>query len=103
MLVITVEFRLKPDVLNAYMPVMLLQAEKSLSNEPQCLVFDVCVEQTDSEDVVFLYEVYEDEAAFDFHLDTAHYQAFSETVSDLVAAKTVRRFERVASQTGTLQ
>ena len=60
MFAITAEFRLKPDMLNAFMPVMLLQAEKSLSNEPQCLVFDVCVEQADSDDVVLLYEVYED-------------------------------------------
>ncbi len=103
MFAITAEFRLKPDMLNAFMPVMLLQAEKSLSNEPQCLVFDVCVEQTDSDDVVLLYEVYENEAAFDLHLETPHFLAFSETISELVAARTIRRFDIVSSQTGPLQ
>lgn len=103
MFVITAEFRLKPDMLNAFMPLMLIQAEKSLSSEPGCLVFDVCIEHNDSEDVVFLYEAYEDEAAFDQHMETPHYLAFSETTSDLVAAKSVRRFDRITSQTGSLQ
>ena len=103
MFAITAEFRLKPDMLNAFMPVMLLQAEKSLSNEPQCLVFDVCVEQADSDDVVLLYEVYEDEAAFDLHLETPHFLAFSETISELVAARTIRRFDLVSPQTGPVQ
>lgn len=99
MFVITAEFRLQQDMLNAFMPLMLIQAEKSLSSEPGCLVFDVCLEQTDGEDVVFLYEVYEDEAAFDLHMETPHYLAFSETTSDLVAAKSVRRFDHISSDT----
>lgn len=103
MFVVTAEFRLKPDMLNAFMPLMLIQAEKSLANEPGCLVFDVCIEHNQSEDVVFLYEAYEDEAAFDLHMETPHYLAFSETTSDLVATKSVRRFDRIASQTGSLQ
>jgi len=103
MFVITAEFRLKPDMLNAFMPLMLMQAEKSLANEPGCLVFDVCVEQNDDDDIILLYEVYQDEAAFNFHMETTHYLAFSETISDLVADKSVRRFDCVASQTGYLQ
>lgn len=103
MFVITAEFRLKRDVLNAFMPLMLMQAEKSLSSEPHCLVFDVCIEQNDDEDVVLLYEVYRDEAAFNLHMETPHYLAFSETVADLVADKSVRRFDCVSSQTGPLQ
>ena len=103
MFVITAEFRLKPDMLNAFMPLMLIQAEKSLSNAPGCLVFDVCIEHDDSEDVVFLYEAYQDEAAFALHMEAPHYLAFSETTSELVAAKSVRRFDRVFSHTGPLQ
>ena len=99
MFVVTVEFLLKPDMLSAFMPLMLIQAEKSLSSEPGCLVFDVCIEHNDSEDVVFLYEAYQDEAAFDLHMETPHYLAFSETTSDLVAAKSVRRFDRISSDT----
>lgn len=103
MFVVTAEFRLKPDMLSAFMPLMLIQAEKSLCHEPGCLVFDVCIEHDDSEDVVFLYEAYEDEAAFALHMETPHYLAFSETISDLVATKLVRRFDRIPSQTGPLQ
>ena len=103
MLVIVAEFRLKPGLLDAFMPLMLVQAEQSLSDEPGCLVFDVCIEQNDADDIVLLYEVYRDEAAFEQHLETPHYLAFSETVSDLVAQKSVRRFDCVASQTGNLQ
>lgn len=103
MFVITAEFRLKPDMLSAFMPLMLIQAEKSLSSEPGCLVFDVCIEDNDSDDVVFLYEAYQDEAAFDLHMETSHYLAFSETTSDLAAAKSVRRFDRISSQRGAAQ
>ena len=103
MLVIVAEFRLKSGMLDAFMPLMLVQAEQSLSNEPGCLVFDVCIEQNDADDIVLLYEVYRDEAAFELHLETPQYMAFSETVSDLVARKSVRRFDCVASQTGNLQ
>lgn len=103
MFVITAEFRLKPDMLNALMPLVLLQAEKSLANEAGCLVFDVCIEHNDNDDIILLYEVYKDEAAFNFHMKTSHYLAFSETVSDLVADKAVRRFHRVSSQSGYLQ
>ena len=99
MFIVTVEFLLKPDMLNAFMPLMLIQAEKSLSSEPGCLVFDVCIEHNDSEDVVFLYEAYQEEAAFDLHMETPHYLAFSETTSELVAAKSVRRFDRISSDT----
>ncbi len=103
MFVITAEFRLKPDMLNAFMPLVLIQAEKSLAEEPGCLVFDVCIENNDADDIILLYEVYRDEAAFNLHMGTPHYLAFSETVSDLVAEKSVRRFDCVASQTGYLQ
>lgn len=103
MFVITAEFRLKPDMLNAFMPLILIQAEKSLSSEPGCLVFDVCIEHNDNEDVVFLYEVYQDEAAFNLHMETPHYLAFSETTSELVVAKSVRRFDRISPDIGPLQ
>ncbi len=103
MFVVTVELRLKRDMLNAFMPLVLMQAEKSLSGEPGCLVFEVCIEHSDSEDIVFLYEAYQDEAAFNLHMETPHYLAFSETTSDLVAAKSVRRFDRISSQSGPLQ
>jgi quinol monooxygenase YgiN len=103
MFVITAEFRLEPGMLSAFMPLMLIQAEKSLAEETGCLVFDVCIEQDTDDDIILLYEVYRDEAAFSFHMETPHYLAFSETVSDLVADKSVRRFDCVASQTGYLQ
>lgn len=103
MFVITAEFRLKPDMLDGFMPLIITQAEKSLAKEPGCLIFDVCVEQNDDVDVILLYEVYTDEAAFDAHLETPHFLAFDETVAGLVAEKTVRRFDRLASRTGALQ
>jgi len=103
MFVITAEFRLKPGMLNAFMPLMLMQAEKSLANEAGCLVFDVCIEHNDNDDIILLYEVYQDEAAFNLHIETPHFLAFSETISNLAADKCLRRFDRVSSQTGYLQ
>ena len=56
--------------------------------------FDVC---TDPEvpNTVFLYELYDDLAAFEAHQTMPHYKATGPKVADLVANRTLRTFERV--------
>jgi (4S)-4-hydroxy-5-phosphonooxypentane-2,3-dione isomerase len=48
-----------------------LDARASLENEPGCLRFDVMVDESDP-NVVLLYEVYRDKAAFEEHGKSAH-------------------------------
>ena len=73
--VVAVEFTLHPGVGEAFMPLMLENAEKSRTLEPGCDRFDVCV-PAGATDRVFLYEIYHDEAAFQAHLKTEHFVKF---------------------------
>ncbi|MEM7522936.1 MAG: antibiotic biosynthesis monooxygenase [Pseudomonadota bacterium] len=45
---------------------------------------------------MFLYEVYDDAAAFDAHLASDHFKDFDAAVAPMVAAKTVRRLRQTA-------
>ena len=63
MFVVCVEFEIEPGKKDVFMSAVRTNAEKSFNHEVGCKQFDVCkdIEFTDS---VFLYEVYDDEAAF---------------------------------------
>lgn len=94
MYAVTVTFTLVPGGAEAFMPLMLANARTTLTDEPGCLRFDVCTDPA-MPDEVFLYEIYYDRAAFDRHLDTAHFRRFDAEVATLVAAKDVRTFAQV--------
>ena len=89
MFVVLVDFDLVPGSATAFMPLMQTQARTSLAREPGCHRFDVCVDETDANRVV-LYEIYEDRAAFDDHLASAHFVEFDTAVAPFVAGKSVR-------------
>ena len=55
---------------------MLANAKVSRETEPGCRQFDVCVEADTGR--TFLYELYDDRAAFEAHLASAHFKAFDE-------------------------
>ena len=57
-------------------------------------MFDVCTDAGEP-NTVFLYELYDDLAAFEAHQTMPHYIATGPKVADLVANKTLRTFERV--------
>ena len=94
MYVVTVLFEPKPERVEAFRAAMLANAKVSRETEPGCRQFDVCVEAGAGR--VFLYELYDDRAAFEAHLASAHFKAFDAQVRDWVAGKDVRIFERVA-------
>ena len=95
MYVVIVDFRIKPERVAEFMPLMLENARASRETEPGCRQFDVCVDPADGT-AVFLYEVYDDRAAFDVHLASAHFKKFDPAVAPMVASKAVRtlRLER---------
>ena len=93
MYIVTVEFTVKPHRIAAFMPLMVENARASREREPGCRQFDVCVDPK-APHVVFLYEVYDDRAAFDAHLASAHFKTFDAAVGDMVAQKKVRTYTR---------
>lgn len=94
MFVIVVDFKIRPERLAQFMPLMLENARASRETEPGCRVFDVCVDPKDKT-TVFLYEVYDDRAAFDAHLATSHFKRFDAAVAPMVASKAVRALARL--------
>ncbi len=95
MYVVTVEFAIDPACWDDFIPLMLENAARSRRDEPGCRQFDVC---TDAKrpGLVFLYELYDDAAAFDAHLAAGHYQSFAAATKAMVTKRTIGRWERLA-------
>jgi len=95
MYVVTVEFAIDPAQWEAFLPQMFENARISREREPGCRQFDVCVDAA-KPDIVFLYEVYDDRAAFDAHLASPHFLAFAEATRDMVTRRAILTWIRVA-------
>jgi quinol monooxygenase YgiN len=92
--VIIAEFEVKPDKLEQFLELARTDASHSVADEPGCRQFDVTLDREHPNRVV-LYEIYDDEAAFDAHLKTPHLAAFRTGIEDLIVSRQVRRLTRV--------
>ena len=90
MFVITVDFKIKNEYVNQFRSRVLQQAKDSLNNEKKCFTFDVSFDEKNT-NKVFLYEIYQDKDAFDFHLKSDHYLSFDKDVKNWVTKKTVNQ------------
>ena len=94
MYVVTVEFEIKPEKLADFRAQMLANARASREREPGCRQFDVCADPA-KPSLIFLYEVYDNRAAFDAHLAAEHFKTFDRTVAPWIASKAIRTYERL--------
>lgn len=88
MFVVAVTFEIRPGGEARFLELVKENAVRSLADEPGCRRFDVCTSD-ERPGAVFLYEIYDDAAAFDAHKATPHYHAFSTATGPLVAGKQV--------------
>ncbi len=95
MYIVTVQFDIAPAYVNEFTAAMLVNAVDSRTVEPGCRQFDVCVDPNDPAKI-FLYEVYDDPAAFEAHVASEHFRAFDARVRDWVVAKRVGIYRRIA-------
>ena len=86
---VTVEFDVRPGAIDAFLRLITENARVSVRDEPGCRQFDVMLPRN-AASKVFLYEVYDDEAAFAAHTRTAHFAAFDRDSAPLVVSKNVR-------------
>jgi (4S)-4-hydroxy-5-phosphonooxypentane-2,3-dione isomerase len=89
--------KVKPGQGENYLAALTKNRNGSLQ-EPGCVQWDVLRQVTPPQEgeaeietkteieTFFLYEVYQDEEAFKFHQQTAHYLAFREAVEEMQAA-----------------
>lgn len=92
MFVVAVTYEIKPEWRAEFRRAILQNAAASQRDEPGCRQFDVCFADEDAR--CFLYEVYDDSAAFDAHRATPHFAAYDATVKDWVASKQIAIYTR---------
>lgn len=88
MFVVTVTFEVEAQHRAAFAAAVADQARNSLALEADCLRFDVC-HDPDDPTRIFLYEIYSDAAAFQTHLESAHFEAFNAQVTPWTRDKAV--------------
>ena len=86
--VIIVDFRLQPGSKARFRQLIDVNARASVTNEKGCRRFDVLEPRGDAERIV-LYEVYDDRAALDAHMHTAHFAEFDRKSRSLVVDKSI--------------
>ena len=95
MFAVVVVFELEAEEADRFLPLMLENAATSLSVEEGCHQFDVATDQSRPGEV-FLYEVYSNAEAFEAHLATDHFEAFSAATASMIRNKEMKTFRQVA-------
>ena len=71
----------------------LEDGKDSVANEPGCRQFDVHV-AADGSPTLVLYEVYDDRAAFEAHLQTPHFFRWRDATQDRITERRVTFLQR---------
>ena len=83
--VLVVNIRIKPESVDVFMK-QLNENAAAARKEPGCRQFDVLVDPQDKTKVM-LYEVYNDEKAFEAHQQTPHFKNYVADAVPLLAAR----------------
>ena len=94
MLAVFVDFEVDPASLDAFLTIMQKNAADSLANEVGCHQFDI-TQDPQNPTKIFLYELYDDAAAFDLHKKASHYLEFNQLASEMATAKSVRLLQKI--------
>jgi len=81
--VLVVNIRIKPENVDRWMK-MALENAREARKEPGCRQFDVLVDPKDRAKVL-LYEIYDDEKAFEAHQATPHFKKYLAEAVPLLA------------------
>jgi autoinducer 2-degrading protein len=92
---LVVEFRIQPQFVHDFAAAIEDNARASRETEPGCRQFDVCRDPADPA-LFFLYELYDDDAAIQAHLQSAHFLQMDQRTAGWVQSKVVRRLQRTA-------
>lgn len=92
--VLIVEFDVKPEQLAKFGELIAVNARASVAEEPGCRQFDVLVDPNERTRVM-LYEVYDDESAFEAHQQTPHFKKYLAEAVPLLASRERQVWKRV--------
>jgi quinol monooxygenase YgiN len=94
MFAVTVHFEIFSDKMQFFVPLIHANARASAENEAGCQQFDVLTDPSRPTSV-FLYEVYDDEAAFETHLKQPHFKSFDLETAGMISSKAISTFQQV--------
>ena len=83
--VLAVSIRVKPENVERFMAVLLSNAREA-RKEPGCRQFEVLVDTSDPTKML-LFEVYDDEKAFEAHQQTPHFKKYLAEAVPLLASR----------------
>ena len=89
-LVVLVEFLVKPSFTAQFRDLIAVNAKASLEREVGCKRFDVLFDPEEPRRFV-LYEIYEDQVAFDEHLASSHYLCFADAIEGEMEQRSLSR------------
>ncbi len=89
-LVILVEFVVKPAFVASFSRLIAINAKASVEREPGCRRFDVLQGPTNPQSF-WLYEIYDDDAAFDAHLKSRHFKVFAAAIDGQLEGRSLWR------------
>ena len=85
MFALVVQLKIKPENVDAFMQ-RLKENASAARKEPGCRQFDVLVDPKDKTKAM-LYEVYDDEKAFETHQQTPHFKKYLAEAVPLLASR----------------
>ena len=92
--VLVVNIRIKPENVDRWMK-MAMDNAREARKEPGCRQFDVLVDPQEKTKVM-LYEVYNDEKAFEAHQQTPHFKKYLAEAVPLLASRERHVYRRAA-------
>jgi quinol monooxygenase YgiN len=93
--VLVVDIQIKPENVDQFMAAILASGKATRETEPGCRTFDILVDPEDRTRVT-LYEVYENEAAFQSHQQTPHFKHYLANAVPLLASRERHVWRRAA-------
>lgn len=95
--ILLVDFTIHDGKMDLFLEEVVRNANASVRGEPGCRRFDV-LRPEGAGDRVLLYEIYDDEAAFEAHRGTPHFHAFDAAAAPLVKARSRTQLRLVNPQ-----
>ena len=92
MFVLVVQIKIAPENVERWMPLAFENA-RAARREPGCRQFDVLVDPADRTKVM-LYEVYDDDKAFEVHQQTPHFKKYLAEAVPLLASRERQVWQR---------
>ncbi|MGQ0655325.1 MAG: putative quinol monooxygenase [Betaproteobacteria bacterium] len=92
MLVLAVSIRIRPENVDKWIALAVKNARQS-RQEPGCRQFEVLVDPQDRTKVL-LFEIYDDQKAFEAHQQTAHFKQYLAEAVPMLASRERQFYEK---------